>query len=115
MDKVCVTKLTALIEKEVATGKKDIRFGDPTNPYSSEDALVIRLQPTIGGLQYSVRQVTIRGEGSGIYDYSARGTAENALRIAERYMRPIENPTIRALIASRPRPELSFYAVPRKD
>lgn len=110
-----VAKLTTMIEHEVATGKNEIRFGDPTNPRGMMDALVIRLQPTIGGLQYSVRQVSNRGEGSGIYDFSAHGTAENALRIAERYMRPIENPAIRALMASRPRPNLSFYTVPRKE
>lgn len=36
-------------------GPKEIRYGDPTNPKGYHDAMVLRHQPTVGGMQFSYR------------------------------------------------------------
>lgn len=109
-----LSALAALIKTEVATGKSEIRFGDATNPNGPMDGVAIRLQPTLGGLQYRVCQVTSRGEGSGLYEMEPEDAAALALKLAEDYTRPHPNPLIQAALAKTRRAALSFYTVERK-
>lgn len=93
-------------------GPKEIRYGDPTNPKGYHDAMVLRYQPTLGGMQFSYRYVNRIGiEGSGIYSHDPHVIAQVAQKAVETHNRPITNPSIRAMLDSRPKVALSFYIV----
>lgn len=109
-----VNALKELIEKEVATGQCEIRYGDATNPGGMYDGLAIRLQPTLGGMQYRVCQVTPSGEGSGMYDPDPAVAASMAMDLMKVYTKPHPNPMVQAMLAKKKRPELTFYTIPRK-
>ena len=105
------SELVALMKKMKDFGDPhEIRFGDVNDPQGRHDAIIVRWQPTAGGMQYSCRTVNLIGqEGSGIYDPDPVNIAHEALKMAEKHTAPHPNPAIRELMKNRPK--LSFYLI----
>lgn len=92
-----------------------VEYGEPGKPFGFMSSHRILFMPTAGGTQFSLKQVTSRGLGSGMYlglDVAAVITASE--KMVEKYLTPHPNAMIREMIAKKgDRTKLEYFAVPK--
>lgn len=106
--------LDALLDQLQAEKIEFIEYGDPNMPGMSLSNLRIRFIPTLGGMQFAIKELHRGMEGSGIYYQPQEREQLKAMltTMLERYHTP--NPAIRELLKSLNREvkdtPLSFFA-----
>lgn len=92
-----------------------VEYGEPGRPMGFMSSHRIVFIPTMGGVQFGLKQVFVNGLGSGAYlglDIDAVVKASEA-QVAY-YNRPHPNPKIREALAARgDRSKLEYFAVPK--
>lgn len=107
--------LKALLNKLQNGEIEAVEFGEPGKPMGLMSSHRIIFIPTAGGTQFGIKQVTLRGLGSGLYlGLDVNAVVEASAKQVEHYMRPHPNKMIQEMLAKKgDRTKLEYFEVPK--